>query len=108
MCCYYGSTLLFYNFAENQRDMKYPVGIQTFQNIINEGYVYVDKTDFYDKGLRCEEETLFVRCAEPRSTEIVYPTFGRRLFPNKEIDEALDCLDIRRFGCRQFGGLELT
>ena len=25
--------------------MKYPVGIQTFQNIINEGYVYVDKTD---------------------------------------------------------------
>ena len=25
--------------------MKYPVGIQTFQDIINEGYVYVDKTD---------------------------------------------------------------
>ena len=25
--------------------MKYPVGIQTFQNIISEGYVYVDKTD---------------------------------------------------------------
>ena len=25
--------------------MKYPVGIQTFQNIINGGYVYVDKTD---------------------------------------------------------------
>ncbi len=25
--------------------MKYPVGIQTFENIINDGYVYVDKTD---------------------------------------------------------------
>ena len=25
--------------------MKYPVGIQTFQNIIDDGYVYVDKTD---------------------------------------------------------------
>ena len=25
--------------------MKYPVGIQTFQDIINDGYVYVDKTD---------------------------------------------------------------
>ncbi|HCN52479.1 MAG TPA: hypothetical protein DIS88_01375 [Prevotella sp.] len=25
---------------------KYPVGIQTFSEIINGGYVYVDKTDF--------------------------------------------------------------
>lgn len=25
--------------------MKYPVGIQTFEHIINDGYVYVDKTD---------------------------------------------------------------
>lgn len=25
--------------------MKYPIGIQTFERIINEGYVYVDKTD---------------------------------------------------------------
>ena len=24
--------------------MKYPIGIQTFERIINEGYVYVDKT----------------------------------------------------------------
>ena len=24
--------------------MKYPIGIQTFANIINEGYLYVDKT----------------------------------------------------------------
>ena len=26
-------------------ERKYPVGIQTFKRIINEGYVYVDKTD---------------------------------------------------------------
>ena len=25
--------------------MKYPIGIQTFEKIISEGYVYVDKTD---------------------------------------------------------------
>ena len=25
--------------------MKYPVGIQTFSQIIQDGYVYVDKTD---------------------------------------------------------------
>ena len=25
--------------------MKYPIGIQTFENIIKENYVYVDKTD---------------------------------------------------------------
>ena len=25
--------------------MKYPIGIQTFSNIIEDGFVYVDKTD---------------------------------------------------------------
>ena len=25
--------------------MKYPIGIQSFDQIINNGYVYVDKTD---------------------------------------------------------------
>lgn len=25
--------------------MKYPIGIQSFERIIKEGYVYVDKTD---------------------------------------------------------------
>ncbi len=25
--------------------MKYPIGIQAFEKIVNEGYVYVDKTD---------------------------------------------------------------
>ncbi|MCK5509515.1 MAG: AAA family ATPase, partial [Desulfobacterales bacterium] len=33
---------------------KLPIGIQTFKNIINEGYCYVDKTffihDLVDKG----------------------------------------------------------
>ena len=27
------------------RAMKYPIGIQTFDKIRNEGYVYIDKTD---------------------------------------------------------------
>ena len=26
--------------------MKYPIGMQSFDQIIEEGYVYVDKTDF--------------------------------------------------------------
>ena len=25
--------------------MKYPIGIQSFDQIINEGFVYIDKTD---------------------------------------------------------------
>lgn len=29
--------------------MKYPIGIQTFDTIINGGYVYVDKTDLIYK-----------------------------------------------------------
>lgn len=28
---------------------KYPVGIQTFENIVKDGYVYVDKTDLVYK-----------------------------------------------------------
>ena len=27
--------------------MKYPIGIQSFEQIIEDGYVYVDKTDGY-------------------------------------------------------------
>ena len=29
--------------------MKYPIGIQTFEQIIQDGYVYVDKTDLIYK-----------------------------------------------------------
>lgn len=29
--------------------MKYPIGIQTFEEVINGGYVYVDKTDLVYK-----------------------------------------------------------
>ena len=34
-------------FAANQKSttMKYPIGIQDFEKIIQNGYVYVDKTD---------------------------------------------------------------
>ena len=32
--------------------MKYPIGIQTFSQIIQNGYVYVDKTDIYILYLR--------------------------------------------------------
>lgn len=31
--------------------MKYPIGIQTFENIIEDGFVYVDKTDTWN--IRC-------------------------------------------------------
>lgn len=31
--------------AERHKTMKYPIGIQTFERIIKEGYVYIDKTD---------------------------------------------------------------
>lgn len=30
---------------KNVSNMKYPIGIQTFDKIIDGGYVYVDKTD---------------------------------------------------------------
>ena len=30
---------------KGSKEMKYPVSVQTFETIINDGYVYVDKTD---------------------------------------------------------------
>ena len=30
---------------KGNKDMKYPIGIQSFEQIRNDGYVYVDKTD---------------------------------------------------------------
>ena len=38
--------------------MKYPIGIQTFEQIINNGFVYVDKTDMV-YALATEGKTYF-------------------------------------------------
>ena len=42
----------FINFVENNESMKelrYPIGIQTFSEIIQKGYTYVDKTGYLPK-----------------------------------------------------------
>ena len=39
--------------------MKYPIGIQTFEQIINNGFVYVDKTDMV-YALATEGKTYFL------------------------------------------------
>ena len=40
-----GFVLYLYNNMKNAIMMKYPIGIQSFDRIIEDGYVYVDKTD---------------------------------------------------------------
>ena len=39
--------------------MKYPIGIQTFEHIIKNGFVYVDKTDMV-YALATEGKTYFL------------------------------------------------
>ena len=41
-----GDFIIFAEKFENMEQLRYPVGMQTFSEIIEEGYAYVDKTSF--------------------------------------------------------------
>jgi len=57
-------------------DMRYPIGIQTFETIINGNYVYVDKTDLvYDLA---QEHVCFL--SRPRR-------FGRSLLISRPYED---------------------
>ena len=72
--------------------MKYPIGIQTFEKIIKEGYVYVDKTDMV-YALATEGNTYFL--SRPRrfgkslllSTLRAYFEGKKELFKGLKIDK---------------------
>ena len=56
--------------------MKYPIGIQTFEQIINNGFVYVDKTDMV-YALATEGKTYFL--SRPAVSERVCSFYPARL-----------------------------
>ncbi len=63
---YLDEWIFFITFAENMRimaEMNYPIGMQTFSNIIEEGYTYVDKTAYIKLLL---EQGRFIFLSRPR------------------------------------------
>lgn len=74
-----------------EQRIKYPVGIQTFSEIIEEKYLYVDKTEFVYK---LTNETKYIFLSRPRrfgksllmSTLEEYFKGNRKLFKDLAID----------------------
>ena len=76
---------------ENTR--RYPVGIQTFERIRKEGYVYIDKTDLVWKATR---ESPFVFLSRPRrfGKSLLTTTFDSYFKGQKELFEGLKIMDL--------------
>ena len=76
---------------ENTR--RYPVGIQTFERIRKEGYLYIDKTDLVWKATR---ESPFVFLSRPRrfGKSLLSTTFDSFFKGQKELFEGLKIMDL--------------
>jgi hypothetical protein len=68
--------------------MKYPVGIQTFQDIINGGYVYVDKTDLV-YSLVSEGKIYFLSRPRRFGKSLLISTLENYFFGRKELFKGL-------------------
>ena len=71
---------------------RYPVGIQTFERIRKEGYVYIDKTDLVWKATR---ESPFVFLSRPRrfGKSLLTTTLDSYFKGRKELFEGLKIMD---------------
>lgn len=76
---------------ENTR--RYPVGIQTFERIRKEGYIYIDKTDLVWQATR---ESPFVFLSRPRrfGKSLLTTTFDAYFKGRKELFEGLKIMDL--------------
>ena len=76
---------------ENTR--RYPVGIQTFERIRKEGYIYIDKTDLVWQAAR---ESPFVFLSRPRrfGKSLLTTTFDAYFKGQKELFEGLKIMDL--------------
>lgn len=68
--------------------MKYPVGIETFQDIINGGYVYVDKTDLVYK-LATEGKVYFLSRPRRFGKSLLISTLKNYFLGRKELFKGL-------------------
>ena len=90
--------------------MKYPIGIQTFEQIIDNGFVYVDKTDMV-YALATEGKTYFL--SRPRrfgkslllSTLRAYFEGKKELFKGLKIDKLEKDWHVHRVFHFDFNGM---
>ena len=86
-------------------ELRYPVGIQTFSDIIEEGYAYVDKTD-YIKLLLSQGKFIFLsRPRRTRGRSDIEVIAGRYIYVfefkyNKSVAEAMDQIHSRDYAGR--------
>ena len=93
--------------------MKYPIGIQTFEQIIKDGFVYVDKTDMV-YALATEGKTYFL--SRPRrfgkslllSTLRAYFEGKKELFKGLKIDKLGKDWHVHRVFHFDFNGVDFT
>ena len=76
-------------------DRKYPVGIQTFERIIKEGYLYLDKTDLVWK---MTHSTPFVFLSRPRrfGKSLLTTTLESYFSGDKSLFEGLKIMDMEK------------
>ena len=76
---------------------KYPVGIQTFERIIKEGFVYVDKTDLV---WQLAHYATFVFMSRPRrfGKSLLTSTLESYFKGDRELFEGLKITNLRRNG----------
>ena len=74
-------------------DRKYPVGIQTFSRLREEGYLYIDKTDLIWKMTK---ESPFVFLSRPRrfGKSLLTTTLDSYFKGQKELFEGLKIMDM--------------
>ena len=68
--------------------MKYPIGIQTFEQIIQDGYVYVDKTDLIYK-LVTEGKIYFLSRPRRFGKSLLISTLKNYFLGRKELFKGL-------------------
>ena len=80
---------------EEMMQRKYPVGIQTFERLIKEGYLYIDKTDLMWKMTR---ESPFVFLSRPRrfGKSLLTTTLDSYFKGEKELFEGLKIMELEK------------
>ena len=78
-----------------ERRRYYPVGIQTFSEIINGGYVYVDKTDLM---WHMQDHRKYIFLARPRrfGKSLLSSTFHSFFAAEKELFQGLKVMELER------------
>ncbi len=76
---------------------KYPIGIQTFERIIKEGFVYVDKTDLV---WQLAHSATFVFMSRPRrfGKSLLSTTLESYFRGDKELFEGLKIMQLEKSG----------